>query len=212
MARIIGDLDDLAATVEGTARSRAKDRMANARRRAEEIRAGAEEKAERVRQEILGEARAHAEADRRQRLAEARLVAKRKQLAAREELLDDVWAQAEAHLRDLVEGDGYAEVLRRLAWLAVETLGAGRLVLAADPSGHDLLTEERLRAWSEEAGDTFGAAVSFERAAGPADTWGGLIATEAEGRRRLDATFPTRLELACEDVRDAVFRRLVPDS
>lgn len=212
MARIIGDLDALAATVENVARSEAKDHLAKAERQAEEIRAGAEEKAARVREELVNEARAHVELERRQRMAEARLTAKRNRLSAREEYLDDVWEQAEARLRDLVESDDYADVLRRLAWLAVETLGAGRLVLAADPGGHELLTEQRLRLWQEEARDTFGISITFERAAEPAETWGGLIAEQADGRRRLDATFPTRLQIAREEVRDAIFHRLVSES
>lgn len=212
MVRIIGDLDDLAAKVEHTARSEANERLVEAQRRVATISEDAADRAEQVRREILDEVREKAKRERRQRLAEARLTSKRNRLTAREELLDGVWEQAETRLRDLVESDDYVEVLRRLAWLAVETLRTGRLVLAADLRGHELLTEERLHAWNEEAGETFDVSVAFECAGEPADIWGGLIATEADGRRRLDATFSTRLEIAREEVRDAVFRRLVSDS
>lgn len=208
MARMIGDLDDLAATVEHRARGEAREKEAAARRLAKRVGGDAEEEAEQVRREMLDEARMQAEQMRREQMAGARQQAKRQRLEAREDCFDAVWQQAEERLRELVNGDGYADVLRQLAWQAVEVLGPGRFVLVADPRGHDLLTDERLNAWNDAASQAFGAPVSFERAAAPADTWGGLVAKEAESRRRLDATFPTRLDLAREEIREAVFAQL----
>jgi hypothetical protein len=78
------------------------------------------------------------------------------------------------------------------------------LLLAADPVGHNLLSPEILEQWSKEAG------VRFLRAAEPAATWGGLLATS--GRTRFDATFPTQFALAQETLREQVFHVLSPES
>jgi hypothetical protein len=46
-----------------------------------------------------------------------------------------------------------------LARQAVQTLGPGHIVLAADPQGHDLLTEDRLTAWADEVSENFDTSV-----------------------------------------------------
>ncbi len=213
MPHIIGDLDDLITTIHHAARGESRTKQTEAERQAEKTLAEARQQAERTRQEILDRARAQAEAKRRQLLAGAVLTARHNYLTGREELLNQVWQRAEQHLRSLPdEADTYADVLGQLARLAVHTLGPGQLILAADPKGHDLLTEERLETWSQEASDAFEAPVSFERAARPADTWGGLVVTAAKGRRGVDATFPARLEMAKDEIREMIFKRLVQET
>ncbi|MDX1686910.1 MAG: V-type ATP synthase subunit E family protein [Candidatus Promineifilaceae bacterium] len=211
MTRIIGDLASLEEEVHRIARSKARDKEKKAERRAEEIVEEAKREAEEVQEEILGQARSRAEELRRLRRAQATQDARRKRLTAREEHLEEVWNQAEKALRDLVESEDYLRILRQLAWLAVQTLGPHRLILSADPRGHELLTEERLRAWSEEAGEAFGGPVQFEKAPEPADTWGGMVAEREGGRERIDATFPVRLEEARAEVRDEIFKTLVEE-
>ena len=88
--------------------------------------------------------------------------------------------------------------MHRLALAAAHSLAAATVVLAADPVGHALLAPARLAAWSSTA------EVQFRRAAEPAATWGGLIASDDGGRRQIDATFPTRLALAQEELRERV--------
>jgi vacuolar-type H+-ATPase subunit E/Vma4 len=213
MARILGDVDELITAVEHAARGDAEKRKTETENRADNILEEARQKADAVRQEILNRARSEADAKRRQRLAQATQSAKQSYLTTREEILNQVWQQAEDRLRELPDDrETYAGVLRQLAWLAVRTLGPGHLILAADSRGHELLTEDRLDSWSREASQQFEDSVSFERAAGPVDTWGGLLVTETESRRRMDSTFPTRLEIAREEVRDHIFRRLVEES
>ncbi|HBY95386.1 MAG TPA: hypothetical protein DEP84_15775 [Chloroflexi bacterium] len=209
MSDFIGDLDTLAATVRRTAQQEALAKEADAHRRAETIVAEAEAEARRLHDEIVTKARARVEEERRQRQAQAALAAQREYLTAREALLDRVWQAAEAHLRALPDTPDYLEILRRLVWHAVGTLGPGRLTLAADPKGHALLTLDRLSGWSQAASDRFGAPVAFERAPNPAPTWGGLVVTHADGRRLVDATFPTRLALARDELRSSISALLV---
>lgn len=211
MTHIIGNLGDLAEEVHRVARSKARDKEMKAQRRAAEILEEAEHEADQVREEILQEARSRAEALRRQRLAQVTQEAKHKRLTAREKHLEQVWDRAEKALRELVEDEDYSQILRHLAWLAVQTLGPGRLILSADPRGHELLTADRLKRWSEEAGEAFDGQVQFEKAPDPLDTWGGMVAEREGGRKRMDATFPSRLEEAQVEVRDEVFRVLVKE-
>ena len=211
MAYTIGNLGDLAEEVHRVARSKARDKEMKAQRRAAEILEEARQEADQVREEILEQARSRAEALRRQRLAQVTQKAKLERLTAREELLEQVWDRAEKALRDRVEGEVYPQTLRRLAWLAVQTLGPGHLILSADSEGHKLLTEDRLQTWSEEASETFGGPVQFEKAPDPLDTWGGLVAEREGGRERMDARFPVRLEDARIEVRDEIFRVLVKE-
>lgn len=210
MADIIGNLDDLIAAIEGAARGDADKKLKDSEARAEEILDSARQEADETRQQILGRAKAKAEQERRQQLAEATQSAKRQYLQEREELLNRVWQQAEERLRRLPEDEtAYTKVLGRLVRLAVQTLGPGQLELAADPKGHELLTEERLDEWREQAVDAAESSVSFERASQPIESWGGLVATEAGSRRRMDGTFSTRLELAKEEIRETIFNHLV---
>ena len=116
----------------------------------------------------------------------------------REALLDMVWQTAEEHLRDLPEQPAYADVLQQLAVSAAHILESGAIRLSADPVGHRYLTPERLEAWTQEIAQDF--PVTFVCAAQPATTWGGLVASEEDGRRQIDATFPTRLALAEEEI------------
>lgn len=212
MARTIGSLDDLSASVEQAAERKADDRKQEARRRAQDMIEEAEEDAERIHAEILEDARQRAQEKRRQRLTEARQAAMRQRLAAREEILDRVWERAENELRELVEEEAYSQVLNRLARQALQLLGTGQLLLAADPRGHDLLIDERLTAWSEEASEEFDASVEFERAPEPLDAWGGLVASKNEERKRVDARFSERLEIARSEIREAIFERLMGES
>jgi V/A-type H+-transporting ATPase subunit E len=212
MSEVIGDLEDLLEAIRLTAHGRAKDKETQAEHRADRIVKQAQQEADQLHEQILRQGHAQAQAERRQRLAEAAQQAQSQRLRAREEILQEVWEKAEAQLRDLVDSDDYATVLRQLAWLAVRTLGAGDLILAADPRGHELLSQDRLDSWSEEASDAFGTAVSFERAAKPADTWGGLIATQKQGKEQMDAWFAVRLEIAHSELRDEISQRLMENN
>jgi len=212
MARIIGSFEDLEASVERTACLKARDKVDEARRRVQTIIKDAYQEAEQVEAETLEEARRQADEKRRERLTEAAHEAKRRRLMAREEVLGQAWDQAESELRRLVDRDEYAQVLRRLAWQAVQTLGAGRIALATDSKGQDLMTGELLTTWGNEASEDFGAPVEFERASEPLDTWGGLVASKEGGRKRMDARFSSRLETARSELRDAVFHRLMGES
>jgi len=212
MARVVGSFDDLADSVRQAANLRARDRVKEARARAKRMEHDARERGEQIKTEVLAAARRQADEERSQRLAEAMQAARRKRLAAREDVLDRVWDQAERKLRDMVDDDQYVEVLRRLTWLAFDILGPGRLTLAADLRGHDLLTEDRLRAWSEASSEEVESSVELERASEPLDAWGGIVVTKHGGRKRMDARFCSRLQTARRELRDEVFNRLMGES
>jgi V/A-type H+-transporting ATPase subunit E len=212
MARTVGSFDDLSDRVQEVVRRKVEDRREESRRRAQKIKDDAQEKAGQIETEILEDAKHRADDKRRRQVARAEEEAKHKRLRAREEIVEQIWDQAETELRELVESDEYAQALRQMAWLAVQTLGPGHLVLAADPNGHDLLTEDRLTTWGDEATEDFGAPVEFERASEALDAWGGLVASENQGRKRMDARFSTRLETARSELRDKVFRRLMGEA
>ena len=212
MPEVIGNLDDVLATVRARVEAQAKAREEEARRRAEHILADARAQAEQMRATILRRAQMDADKERRRILAQAELALQQERLRARERLLRRVWEEAEAQLRALPDDPhAYAPALQRLTWLALKTLGPTHLLLAADPKGHELLTRHRLAAWQRSARGAFGSDVILERAQAPADTWGGLVAREAEGRRQVDATFPTRLALAWEVLREKIFAILEGD-
>lgn len=212
MERIIGRFDALAAAVRRATRKKVEAKREEARLRAQQIKDDAREKADRIHDEILTEARQQAQKRRRQLLAEATQDARWKRLTAREEMIDQVWDQAEQSLRQLVDSEDYPEVMRQLTWQALQTLGPGHLVLVADPAGHDLLTEDRLNTWAEAALEDFDAPVTLERAPEPLDTWGGLIFTTSQGRKRVDARFSQRLEMAKDEIREDVFNALMGES
>ncbi len=203
MAEVIGDLNELLNVLGRTARQEALSQEAEAKRYAQHVLEQAKAQAQQVQATILEQAQKQAEEARRRILAQARLQAQRTRLQAREALLDRVWQEAEKRLQALTsQPDAYAEALRRLALLTGQILGGPTVTLAGDPQGHTLLTPERLAAWSREAG------LTFQAAPAPADTWGGLVATDESGRRQVDATFPTRLALARETIREDVMALL----
>ncbi len=224
MPRIIGDLAGLITAIEHRARAEVQSREKQAEQQAIEILDKARQAADETRQQILDRANRRAETEQRQQRAEAIRAAQQNYLQSREALLNRVWQEAEAQLRALPseeneeenkaenkkenKKENYVKVLERLTRLAAQTLGGGRLLLAADAAGHELLTDDRLARWSEAAGAALEAEVLFERAADPLDTWGGLLARQKESRRQVDLTFPTRLALAREEMREQIFERL----
>ncbi len=206
MPEVIGNLDAVLDAVRQRVDKRIQATEEEARRRASHILEEARSQAEQRRQEILAEARRQAEQERRHILAQAELAAQQERLRARDALLRQVWQEAERHLRAMTEDvDTYASVLERLTFLALRVLGPVPLLLFADPRGHALLTRERLARWSQKAMDHFGQEIALAPGNAPADTWGGLIAREQQGRRQVDATFPTRLALAWEILREEIF-------
>ena len=208
MARMIGDVDELLAAVRHAARQEAGRVEREARAEAERIEEEARRDAEELRERQVAEARRSAERTARRELAEAGGEAKRRYLKAREELIGEAWHRAEESLGELTgNGDRYVEALRRLALLAARRLGGGAVVLASDGAGHELLTDERLEEWAREVEGVEKSA--FERADEPADIRGGLVASEKNGRRRVDLSFAARLARAREELRGEIFRELV---
>jgi colicin import membrane protein len=230
MEGIIGDMEHVLATIRHNAMNEARRVKAEAEQEAEQARKQAEQEAERARRQILDQARREAEKIRRQRRAGTARQAREQYLRVREELLGEVWRRAEQQLRSLIEDEkAYADVLKRLCLQAAEAFGASRtkkspaeergakenekeetvrLVAAADPKGHDLLGEKRLRQWSREVSEAAGLEISLERAEQPLRSWGGLVLSQAGKERQIDETFPSRLELAAEEARQPVFERL----
>lgn len=213
MAEMIGNLDDLITAIEHTARGEIQHKQSETGQQAEQILNEAREEGERIRQEILQRAGKQAEKKRQQQLAQAMDTAKQNYLTTREELLDQVWRQAEQKLRNLPDhSEAYVEALERLARLAAQTIAADHLILKVDPKGHRLLTNERLEAWSQSVSENLERPVTFERAFDPADSWGGMLVLEKGGRRQVDATLATRLEIAREEIRDRIFNHLVQEA
>ena len=202
MPEVLGDVGELVAVIRRSAQQEALNIEAEARRRAQAMLDEAQAQAAALRTHALEQAQNTAGQESRRLLAQAALAAQRRRLQAREELLAGIWQESEQQLRAIAAGPGYEHVLHRLAVAAAAGLAAPTVVLSADPRGQALLTPERLAAWSAAAG------VQFVRAAAPASTWGGLIAADAGGRREIDATFPTRLALAQQDLRESVARLL----
>ncbi|MFP4350890.1 MAG: V-type ATP synthase subunit E [Desulfococcaceae bacterium] len=210
MPRIIGDPDELTTTIRHLARSDAREITQQATEKAERIRRDAWNRADRKREAILEQARDRARDIRRRRKVDVTREEKEAFLHAREELLDEVWKQAEATLRDLTEKeDAYTEVLQNLALSGVRIIGPGDRTLAADDKGQALLSKDRLLEWGRKAGEELGEQVYFKRADQPLKTWGGLVITDAEGRRRVDATFASRLEMARSEIPSAILEKMV---
>jgi vacuolar-type H+-ATPase subunit E/Vma4 len=203
MATILGDPEALIAEVDRSAHHKAVEIAEDARRRAAAILEGANEESNALRRESGLEAQRKAEALARKYAALAELEAQRRFIQLREAPIDRVWRGAQDRLRDLVRQPAYLDVLKRLALEAAMELGAGEIVLAADPIGHPLLSEGILKAWSSEAG------AQFRRAPEPAACRGGLLATS--GRSRLDLTFTARLAEAKLALRERVFDALTKE-
>ena len=202
MAEVIGNVEDLAAIIRRSARQQALSEETDARAFAQKKLAEAKMQAAQIKESVMGQSRRQAEQEKRRIVAQADLDAQRYRLHAREALLQEVWQAAEQRLRDLPNQPAYADVLQRLAISTARVLGSGAIRLAADPAGHALLTPERLEIWNREIAQEL--PVTFVCAAQPATTWGGLVATDEGGRRQVDATFPTRLALAQETLRERV--------
>ena len=202
MAEVIGNVEDLVAIIRRSAQQQALSEEADTRAFAQEKLAEAKTQAAQIKEDLLGQARRQAEQEKRRIVAQADLDAQRHRLHAREALLEEVWQAAEQNLRDVPGQPHYVNVLQQLAISAAYILGSGAISLSADPIGHALLTSERLETWNQEVAQAL--PVTFVCAAQPATTWGGLIATGEDGRRQVDATFPTRLVLAQETLRERV--------
>jgi len=208
--KIIGDLDELTTAVWHLAHADAEEIRQNAAREAEEIRAKARGRADRKRAEILRDARAETKKIRRQRKVRSTRQEREQFLQARQALLQEVWQAAEERLREMTANDTeYSAALERMTASAVRVLGGGAYLLASDDHGHKLLTSKRLEKWSRSLSETLGAEVDLQRADEPADTWGGLVVSDAGNGRRVDMTFAARLRLASEEIRGDVFRKLV---
>jgi len=200
VAAILGDPEALAAEVSRRAHHKAVETAEDARRRSAAILEGARQEVESIRRESAQAAERQVAALVRRNAARAELEGQRRFILLREAPMDRVWQAAEERLREIVRQPSYCDVLMQCALRAVRELGAGELVLAADPVGHELLSVETLEQWSKQAG------VRFRRAPEPAATWGGLLATS--GRNRFDATFPTQLATARFTLRERVFEIL----
>ena len=200
MAAILGDPEALAAEVSRRAHHKAVEIAEEARRNSAAILQGAQEQVEAIRLQSE-QAIAHQTAALQKRIAaRADLEAQRRFVLLRETPIGHVWRAAEERLRSLVQRPNYRDILKQCAFRAARELGATDLELAADPTGHPLLSPETLDRWSNEAG------VRFHRAHQPAATWGGLVATC--GRLRFDATFQTQLAIAQAALRERVFEIL----
>ncbi|MEJ2291037.1 MAG: V-type ATP synthase subunit E family protein [Deinococcales bacterium] len=202
MLDVRGDLEALVAETHRRAEQRALEREATAERRAaetvDEARGAAEATLAQQRERTDEEA---AEV-RRRVLALGEMRVKRASLEHREALLASVWERARARLAELVgDAERYAPTLRRLAGLAARAVAESEIVLTSDPRGHALLTPERLEAWGREDG------VRYLLAPEPGAMLGGLVASA--GRLHVDASFDTRLEVASQELRETIVRRLL---
>jgi len=200
MPEVIGDLEALLAEVHRRTEQRAFGLEQEAKQRVLELLEQADAEAKEAAEVLARQAQGRETELRRQLLAQSELEVKRRLIEAREALLEGVWREAETRLRQLPEDPSYPETLRRLTLAATQELGQKHLLLAADPRGHELLTPQRLAAWSKEAD------ACLERASQAMDSWGGLQLHC--GRRRYDATFASRLELARQVLREEVFALL----
>lgn len=200
MARILGDPEALAADVIRRVQHRAVEVAEEAHRHAASILESGKQESESLRRKSQDATERQVAALVRRNAARAELEARRRLTQLREAPINRVWLASEERLRNLVKQPAYRDILKYCALCAARELGANELILAADPVGHELLSRESLDQWAKEA------QVQFCRAAEPAATWGGLLATS--GRLRFDATFQTQLELARVMLREQVFQIL----
>lgn len=206
MTEILGDPEELMAMIHRKAEQEAINLKAEVQQRSERQRAAAVAEGERIRADILQKAATAVAAARQRQLAQAELENQHRYLQARQALLDQVWHTAEKQLRELTVQPAYLAILQRLALHAAQILGPGTITLASDAHGHALLTADTLTSWGTHAG--FAGDVTFARATDPLDSWGGLVARHADGRRQVDATFATRLSLARATLNEQVAQRL----
>ncbi|WP_455381372.1 V-type ATP synthase subunit E [Salinispira pacifica] len=210
MPHIIGDLDRLLTGVQHTVHDEVQRIKEDAEKEAYQIRVEAEKSAEASREDALRSARAEAESIRRRKSARATQEERRNYVETREKLLDQVFGDAEERLRASVDNDDeYADALKRLTMWAVSIMGPGSRVLQADERGQKLLTDSRLSQWAKEAGSIVAGEVTLEKGEEALSTWGGILVADKGGRRTVDATFPARLRLAREEIRETIVQRLV---
>lgn len=225
MAEIIGNLDTLLTRVQHTARSDADGIQEHAAREADQIREEAERRASESRERILADARQQATRINRHHGARELQREKQRYLETREKLFNEVFRRAEEALRELRDDpERYAEALSRLAVMSVSILGPGTWVVASDERGHELLSDERLRRWAEpgvsfvradrpapEAVALAASGSRGERPGGERSVPGGLVVSDEEGRRTVNASFRARLALAREELREEILGRLLSD-
>ncbi len=212
MANIIGKMEDLQKSVQAATLDKINEARGEALQQAQNIKDAAQVKAETILAKNNNQAQSEAEQQREQIMANARHQTMQAQLDAREMVLNQVWQEAENKLRKVVESNSYEQALKQIAFLAIQTIGSGQIQLAADPTGHKLLTEIRLKHWSAEATKSFGNEVTFTKADQSLETWGGMIATNQSATKRLDARFPQRLKYAENELRDLIFAELTGKS
>jgi len=189
--------------------------LADARRQADRIL----RKAKRDAQETVASAEKEAQADRERRLADARVEAERRRRltlatvpveegrlwAARvEEVLESVKAEARQRLARR-EGFDYRQALVVLAAEAAQAMAGEAVVLELGPADHGTLGPDLVVAVGERLGSG-GPKVSLAPEPVPMD--GGVVVRDADGRRRWDNRFTSRLARLWPDLR----RRIAAES
>lgn len=211
--QIIGDIDRVLAAVRHRAEAQAAEAQRRAESEAESIRAEAQAGAKTAREELLSAARTRAKEIRRERGAEKSRDEQHRFLSVREELLRQTVGEAREKLNRLREnGDEYERALKALAVRAATLLRTDTVVLSSDPRGQELLTDERLESWSRDTGESVESVTElrFHRADEPADIDGGIIAATEDGRRMIDFSFETRLNLVIDEERERIVAALWP--
>lgn len=189
----------LQAEILSDAQARAERIIARANNDADKARQQAVEEAERNRQERLAEAEAEAEAKCRSIMVDIQQETRRRWLLASESCLTEFLQEA---LASVERGDDIdrARSLTLLAREALSAIGPGDCEVMVGPDDAAQATTEWLTA---QARELFGAEDSSRYTLRSVPTMGGgLIFSSADGRRRYDNSYATRLKRLWDELRN----------
>ncbi len=190
--------DKLQAEILSDAKTRAERLIARANNDADKARQQAAEEIERNRQERLAEATAEAESKCRSIVVDIQQETRRRWLLASESCLAAFLREAQAAVE---RGDGIdrARSLTLLAREALAAIGPGDCEVVVGPADAALATPEWLTTLAREL---FGANDASRYAVRTDPSLrGGLIVSSADGRRRFDNSYATRLKRLWDDLR-----------
>jgi len=130
-------------------------------------------------------------------------------LRRREEVLDSVFAKV---LEQVRSGEGFdeREALRQLAVEAVAALGTGTIRLRVAPDAAARFDAAAVAGICKAAQPQAAGNLQVEIVADPAIS-GGLIAERADGKRRFDNTYTTRMVRLKPEFRGAMAQMIGPD-
>ncbi len=205
MRSIEENIEALSRAMLSEAKEEAEKILTDSRSKADGIRKNAEEQAQAIRAEILDRARQEADRLRGQNIATTQMKARTATLEHREKLLKKVFADALAQIPSVQKWSDYDSIALRLVREAVAQLNSDQIIIHADKTTSQYLTDQVLAEISKEKNIHLKLGKTLEDVTG-------VIAETADGHLQYDNTLETRMNRLTNSLRSPVYRILIGET